>query len=143
MRNILRKESTRKVLSVILTLTLLFSLSGMSVFATDETPTGGAINNEPVVTTPLNQQQIVYQGGVASKGGVEISKTIEGTDYENIFDITLTAKAPYSIEELYKALPAAVVIVMDMSYSMVDSDNNINGGPQYKMAEDAANAFSD
>lgn len=141
MGNKKRKEGARKVLSFILTLTLLFSLSGMSVFATGEVAPANPEPQAPAV--PLNQHQIVYQGGATSKGGVKISKTIEGTDHENVFDITLTATAPYSIEELYKALPAAVVIVMDMSYSMVDSDNNINGGTQYKMAEDAANAFID
>jgi len=64
--------------------------------------------------------QVVTIGGERSdsENGVTISKTIDGTDTENVFDITLTVTTPQKVEEIINEPDMAVVIVMDISQSM-------------------------
>lgn len=47
-----------------------------------------------------------------------MSKTIAGTDLENVFDITLQVRTPRTISEVIKEPDMAVVIVMDISNTM-------------------------
>ncbi len=87
-------------------------------------------------------KQTVYAGGSNSKDGVEVSKTLEETELENYFDITLTVKTKTKIEEVMKAQDIAVVIVMDISNTM-DSKWNDNGvqTPRLETAQASAIAF--
>lgn len=83
--------------------------------------------------------QVVNQGGSeTSKDGVTISKTIQGTDLENVFDITLQVSTPRDILEVYKDPDMAVVIVMDISNTMT---SNFNGVTRYQAAMTAAEEF--
>ncbi|MBQ3531970.1 MAG: VWA domain-containing protein [Oscillospiraceae bacterium] len=64
--------------------------------------------------------QIINEGGsnVSSEGAVYVSKTIEGTEIENVFDITLEVITQDIVNEVYKEPDMAVVIVMDISNTM-------------------------
>ncbi len=72
--------------------------------------------------------------------GVSVSKTIEGTDLENVFDITLKVSTTSKIEEVVKEPDMAVVIVMDISNTMTD---DFGGITRYQAAMDAAEDFLD
>lgn len=129
----------KKILSILLIFSMLMSLLSVSAYA-------GELD-------PANQQQIPEggAGGSNSNEDVTISKTLEGTDIENVFDITLKVETPTSIESLTKPQPASVVLVMDVSFSMVRSDTKPNKGAsdkwpgvtQYAMAKYAADNFID
>ncbi len=87
--------------------------------------------------------QIDNFGGTTESGhgdGVEVSKTIDGTDVENVFDITLTVKTQQSITEIYEEPDMAVVIVMDISQTM---NSDFGDTTRYKAAMDAAENFID
>lgn len=87
--------------------------------------------------------QIDNFGGTTESGhgdGVEVSKTIDGTDVENVFDITLTVKTQQSITEIYEEPDMAVVIVMDISQTM---NSYFGDTTRYKAAMDAAENFID
>lgn len=90
-----------------------------------------------------SSSQINSHGGEtkSDKGDdVEISKTIAGTDIENVFDITLTVKTSQNISEIVKEPDMAVVIVMDISNTMND---NFGGVTRYAAAMEAAEDFID
>lgn len=75
--------------------------------------------------TTSSQSQIVEQGGSKEENGVFVSKTIEGTNIENYFDITLTVRTQTKIEEILKDQELAIVVVMDISNSMIE--NKVDG----------------
>ena len=56
-------------------------------------------------------------------GLVSASKTIQGTDTENVFDITLNVTTTEDIKQLDISPDAAVVLVMDVSNSMKEDVN--------------------
>ena len=72
--------------------------------------------------------------------GVAVSKTIAGTDLENVFDITLRVQTSQKIEEVVKEPDMAVVIVMDISNTM---NSKFGNSTRYKAAMDAAEQFLD
>lgn len=93
-------------------------------------------------------QQIDEQGGevASSKGdGVKIGKTIAGTELENVFDITLKVQTPRSVSEIYTQTDAAVVVVMDISATMLDTFTNkgvtVDTKTRYEAAMEAADLF--
>ena len=93
-----------------------------------------------------NQNQIIPEtGGENSDNYVKVSKTIAGTNNENYFDITLTVETQSNISEIYAAQDMAVVMVMDISESMMKSENYVemegSSVPQYVMAKRAADEF--
>ncbi len=87
-----------------------------------------------------SQQQVDIQGGtnINDDDQVSVSKTIAGTDIENVFDITLQVQTPQKIDEVISEPDMAVVIVMDISNSMTD---NFGDSTRYKAAMDAAENF--
>ena len=86
-------------------------------------------------------QQIVNGGGEESKSdGVTVSKTIAGTELENVFDITLTVKTATELSTFYEDPDMAVVVVMDISNTMKDLFGNTT---RYEAAMEAAEAFID
>lgn len=91
---------------------------------------------------PPSKQQIDNIGGENANedDGVHVSKTIAGTDIENVFDITLTVQTPQVIDEVIKEPDMAVVIVMDISNTM---KSNFGDGTRYKAAMLAADEFLD
>lgn len=70
----------------------------------------------------LSDRQVEYAGGKISspEGDVEISKTIDGTDIENVFDITLTVRTETNVQTYLSEPDMAVVVVMDISNTMND-----------------------
>ena len=87
-------------------------------------------------------QQIVNGGGEESKSdGVTVSKTIAGTELENVFDITLTVKTATELSTFYKDPDMAVVVVMDISNTMVTY--KLGNITRYEAAMRAAENFID
>lgn len=87
--------------------------------------------------------QIVSQGGTANSNyndDVSVSKTIAGTDIENVFDITLQVNTSTNISEFYMEPDVAVVIVMDISNTMKE---NFGGITRYQAAMASAEMFID
>ena len=69
-----------------------------------------------------------------------MSKTIAGTDLENVFDITLQVRTPRTVSEVIEEPDMAVVIVMDISNTM---NSNFGGSTRYTAAMEAASDFLD
>ncbi len=90
--------------------------------------------------TKPSDQQIDNHGGSNSENGVTVSKTIEGTDLENVFDITLRVETTGNIKELINEPDMAVVIVMDISNTM---NSDFGNSTRYKAAMEAAEDFLD
>jgi len=86
--------------------------------------------------------QVTNVGGTNSNAtdGVSVSKTIEESNLENYFDITLTVNTTSKIEELTTEPDLAIVIVMDISNTM--RENNVSAGvSRYKAAMNAGESF--
>ena len=100
--------------------------------------------NAPALVQSTNapsSRQIKEEGGSAeSDDGVSVSKTIAGTDLENVFDITLQVRTPRTISEVIEEPDMAVVIVMDISNTM---NSNFGGSTRYTAAMEAAEQFLD
>ena len=86
-------------------------------------------------------KQVTDIGGSNSKDGIEVSKTIEETDLENYFDITLTVKTQSKIDEIIKAQDIAVVIVMDISNTMATNTMKESNTKRIDEAKTAAQNF--
>lgn len=87
--------------------------------------------------------QVVNPGGsrTSDDGEVTVSKTIKGTELENVFDITLTVQTKGKIEEVYEDPNMAVVIVMDISNTMNENFGTSGTDTKYKAAMEAAEEF--
>ena len=70
-------------------------------------------------------EQVTYVGGendtntIGVKDGVVVSKTIAESGLENYFDITLKVKTQTKVEEIITDQDLAIVVVMDISNTMV------------------------
>ncbi len=117
---------------------------------TDTQDTAAMQNKQPLMMAPFSlrntvlpsTEQIDYFGGsnVSDDGEVTVSKTIEGTDLENVFDITLTVTSQTNLEIYQKDPDMAIVIVMDISQTM----NSAYGSTtRYKAAVESAESFID
>lgn len=85
-----------------------------------------------------NHKQVTSMGGSNSTNdGVEVSKTIEETDLENYFDITLKVTTQTKIDEILTDQDLAIVIVMDISNTMV-TGKVTSGDTRLKAAQEAA-----
>lgn len=84
--------------------------------------------------------QVDAEGGTQSDEKVTISKTINGTDLENVFDITLTVATQEEIVEIIQEPDMAVVIVMDISQTM---NSAFGGATRYEAALASAKDFLD
>ena len=94
-------------------------------------------------TTPApSDVQVDNHGGsnTSADGAVSVSKTIAGTDLENVFDITLQVQTSMKIEEITSEPDMAVVIVMDISNTM---NSSFGGSTRYEAAMEAAADFLD
>ena len=89
-----------------------------------------------------SDSQIVSYGGsnVSDDGKVTVSKTIKGTELENVFDITLTVDTTENLE-IFKIDPdMAIVIVMDISNTMRTNYGDVS---RYAAAVESAENFID
>lgn len=93
-------------------------------------------------STPPSDVQVVDRGGTKTSkdGAVSVSKTISGTDLENVFDITLQVQTSQNISEIVEEPDMAVVIVMDISNTMNSNFGNVT---RYAAAMTAAENFLD
>ena len=93
-------------------------------------------------STPPSDVQVIDRGGTytSNDGAVSVSKTISGTDLENVFDITLQVQTSQNISEIVEEPDMAVVIVMDISNTM---NSNFGGVTRYAAAMTAAENFLD
>lgn len=91
---------------------------------------------------PPSAKQITIPGGskTSADGAVTVSKTIAGTDLENVFDITLQVQTSTNVAEIRAEPDMAVVIVMDISNTM---NSNFGGVTRYAAAMNAAENFLD
>ena len=125
----------KRLLALIMVLSLALSLVPVGAAA----PTDAGLEDNGVTGSA---QQIKDEGGTTyyDKNGdlvttpgaelgkddvvVEMSKTIQGTDTENEFDVTLQVKTNQKVTEISTESPdAAVVLVLDVSNSMDDCVN--------------------
>ena len=81
--------------------------------------------------------QIVSYGGPTSGDNVEISKTIAPSELENYFDITLKVQT----QEIAKEQDVDIVIVMDISRSMVQFKVDNTGITRLQSAVNAGEQF--
>lgn len=100
----------------------------------------------PSVLINKGFKQVVYEGEeVTNDGFVRVSKTIEETDIENYFDITLKVNSYNRVDEILKDQDLAIVIVMDISNTMNTAD--VTSGskkiPRLEAAQKAAEKFID
>ncbi len=91
-------------------------------------------------TVEPSDVQITNPGGENSDDSVNVSKTIKGTEIENVFDITLVVETVTNITEIQKDPDMAVVIVMDISNTMT---GNFGATTRYAAAIEAAELFLD
>lgn len=78
-------------------------------------------NEEHVVVPDEPSDYQISEGGgttVSADKEVTVSKTIDGTELENVFDITLTVKTQTNVQTFLSEPDMAVVIVMDISNTM-------------------------
>jgi len=86
--------------------------------------------------------QVTNVGGSKSgEGGVTVSKTIAETEMENYFDITLTVTSEQKVSEIISAQDLAIVVVMDISNTMVEGMSGDD--TRYEAALAAANDLID
>lgn len=119
--------------------------SGISTYAMRES-TATMIGLEELETAEVSEtqkasaKQIKFKGGdnKSQDGAVAVSKTIEGTDQENVFDITLKVLTKDVVTEIQKEPDMAVAIVMDISNTMT---SDFNGITRYQAAVDSAENF--
>lgn len=119
----------------------------------EEPVTVPAAQDEVTVVDAANQMQINNEGGkkeydangkeVKEDGRVSVSKTIAGTDTENVFDITLTVTADEEVKTLYDDPDMAIVIVMDISNTMAKEYTGDGSKTKYQSAVEAAEKFVD
>ena len=91
-------------------------------------------------TVPPSDVQVTNRGGTntSEDGAVSVSKTISGTDLENVFDITLQVQTSMNMSAIIEEPDMAVVIVMDISNTM---NSNFGGVTRYEAAMTAAENF--
>ena len=118
-----------------------YSGAGYAANDSEESPMLYAVQAEGDGGKP-SSVQIDESGGANGNedDGVSVSKTIAGTETENVFDITLTVQTPQVIDEVIQEPDMAVVIVMDISNTMKD---NFGGTTRYAAAMEAAEGFLD
>ncbi len=114
-----------------------------TAFTVYNSATISALAAAPVANAvQYSDQQIIEQGGenVSDEAAVMVSKTIAGTETENVFDITLDIITQDVVTEVYKEPDMAVVIVMDISQTM---NTAFGSSTRYKSAMTAAENFID
>lgn len=139
----------RRIWALLMTVMMITTMIPSSAFAgtkataTTETPTIATSSNDQIV----NDSKDVTDKETQEDGAVKINKSIEGTDTENVFNITLDVTTTENLEEIPTSSDAAVVLVIDRSGSMdwdvkgneTDNDNE----KRIKLAKDAAVSFID
>lgn len=111
--------------------------------------TSNVLALHPSVLTSEGFKQVTDKGGIqdtntaGENDGVFVSKTIEETNLENYFDITLTVNSYSKVSEILKDQDLAIVIVMDISNTMNKNDVTQGGKniSRLKAAQESAKTF--
>ena len=121
------KNMKKRLLAMLMVLSMALSILPMSAMAApgggsgDQDETSQVVNPGGTVYYDQNGKQ--YDTGKLGEDGivVEMSKTVQAGDSENIFDVTLQVKTNQNVQELSSTNPdAAVALVLDLSGSMED-----------------------
>lgn len=91
------------------------------------------------ITAYAEDTQIKYAGEAIEGDNIVVSKTIEKTDIENVFDITLRVDTKTEIHKYLEQPPMSVVIVLDISNTMFT--NSVNGQTRFEQAMEATKQF--
>ena len=135
------KHMGRRGLSFFLALVMCISLVPITAFAVGDTSeqqieyAGGSVYYKKDGTQDTSNDAELGKNDVV----VELSKTLEGTEKENEFIVTLQVKTNQKLVEIPASTPdAAVVLVLDVSNSMDDcmtcgnEKNEKHNGHQYE-----------
>ena len=135
------KHMGRRGLSFFLALVMCISLVQITAFAAGKTSeqqieyAGGSVYYKKDGTQDTSNDAKLGKNDVV----VELSKTLEGTEKENEFIVTLQVKTNQKLVEIPASTPdAAVVLVLDVSNSMDDcmtcgnEENEKHNGHQYE-----------
>ncbi len=119
-------KTKKRVLSLLLALVMALSLLPTVHIATDKDIQA----QEQIVnaggTVYYDKDGNQHTSGTLGEDGivVEMSKTVEATGTENLFNVTLQVKTTQKLEEIPSSTPdAAVMLVLDVSNSMDDCVN--------------------
>lgn len=101
-----------------------------------------SLNSVAFAAEQPSDSQVKKQGGTKenAEDGVTVSKTIEGTELENVFDITLNVTTTTDIKKLTEDPDMAVVVVMDISNTM---NEDFDSTDRYSAAMSSFNHFVD
>ena len=113
----MKKKKVYRVIAVILTLSLLAGGNMLTVFAAApsqiaEGPGGSRLNGNPLT----DDVKVAGPGGAPTD--LNIGKTLEDTDVENEFIITLEVQTEKALTEIIKPVSAAMVVIIDNSGTM-------------------------
>ena len=108
-------KTWKKVISVILTVVMVFGMINIGVFAADA----------PEMVQNFSDTYYHQDGtaGTAEDWEIHLSKTAAPTATENIFDITLVVETKDTSIELAGTTHGAVTLVLDVSNSMGEGAN--------------------
>ena len=106
----MKTKRTNKLLALLLSIIMVASFAATSAFA----------EGTDTADTSASAVQIETNGTTVSAedGKVVASKTIAGTDTENVFDITLSVTTTEELSEIHTSPDAATILVLDCSGSM-------------------------
>ena len=119
-------KKSKRVLSVLLTLIMILGLLPTSVFAYDNSrQVGSYVGYDAATGQKTGEQYATAEEAtqVLEKDGVTMQKNISAAGTENLFNIDLIVTTQEQLEEIPMSPDAAVVLVIDSSYSMNYNDD--------------------
>ena len=126
------KHAGRRGLSFFLALVMCISLVQITAFAAGETSEQQIVKNGTETYWDANQNKVEETGDWITS----VKKTIEGTETENKFKITLDVKTTFNTQTVQVASDTDVVLVIDVSGSMgycsACGKNHESHGHQYE-----------
>ena len=128
------KITKKRVLSLLMTLVLAFSLLPVNALATVLSPEEEQRTKQIVAAGGANYYHANGTSGTSSDYDVMVSKTVSATGTENLFNVNVQVQYKDSTTTTINS-DAAVVLVLDTSYSM---SNNYDTGVSYQNRLDAA-----
>ena len=127
----LKKKILFLFLTILFGISVSFLLSNDSLTITD--------NFQYLLDNVPSDGQIIYEGGENSSAwqndGVSVSKTIEGTNKEDYFDITLKVKSKVPVTDTLLSEDTAVVLVIDLSNTMAADMNGNASNVSYNSSK--------
>lgn len=148
MRKRIFQDLGRRSLSAFLALVMLISVIQIGAFAADPNQAALDLQEEKQIVSAGETAFYDKEGNPVSalgSSGVKVTRTLSPTGTENLFQIGLEVVTTQDLQEISVSPDAAVVLVMDVSNSMVGNDakETINGVTKERLdwAKDAAVTF--